>query len=356
MTKTNKKPKSNQLVNHKQAIRKRRPIHKKILLSPASVFILLCIGVVLVGSTILVSAQSFVVTATVPAPALTAPAKISFPLNNSSETTSPIIVSGSCPNNSYIVLIRNGYSSGSAVCQNNSFTIETDLSIGLNRLMAQDYNLTNQAGPSSRVIILRYNTHMPSPSLPLGQVIPAANSPSPKTVSQYNPTGLGTLLLNSSPAYQTFTTSGLYTWKMDLSGGAPPYIVTVNWGDGTTSNLYFKSDPIFYIEHHYSKAGIYKIIVSTIDSLGHKVIFQINSVIKSVGATSIGLSKFTTGSNSPINGNLGFIKKTPSYFWIIWPTYIILILMAFSFWLGERKELKLVAERYELKSKRRKLK
>ncbi len=351
MKKTKTKPTINKTLKQskKQLIKAKRPTHKKIFLSPASLFIFLCLGVILATSTIVSSAQTINISAVVPAKALTSPATITNLSNNQKLTTSPIKVIGNCPPNSYVVLVRNGYASGMAVCQNNSFQIETDLTPGSNNLLAQDYNLTNQAGPagsSLRVIYVPATSAQP----PIAQTIPAANSPqppNPSTSTLPSQPAPSSLLLSATSSYKTFTTGETYAWQMTLSGGQPPYFVYVNWGDNTYSNFFFKADPTFTVEHHYQKSGIYTIIVSSIDSAGYKAVTQLSAVIKANPVNQVGLTNLN--NNNPVANGLSIIKSktAQNLLWFIWPTYIIIILMIISFWLGERRELKsLVAKHY----------
>ena len=65
----------------KRKIRKSLPFHKRLLLHPLSVMVILCVGVFLISWTFRVIADSISVTATVPAPPLTQGAVITSPLD-----------------------------------------------------------------------------------------------------------------------------------------------------------------------------------------------------------------------------------------------------------------------------------
>src|SRR5882757_8230318 len=81
--KTTKKPvnkrKTIPKISKKAAAPRARPLHKKILLHPFSVMVLLCVGVILAGSTYHGIAANYDVTATVQAPPATTPAVIAQP-------------------------------------------------------------------------------------------------------------------------------------------------------------------------------------------------------------------------------------------------------------------------------------
>ncbi len=140
----------------RQLIRADRSWHQRILLHPLSMFALLVVGVLMVGLTMRAAADDYSVQATVSAPPLAAGALISIPSNNQIFSNHPIDVSGSCPNDSYIKLSRNGMFSGVAICNNGSFKITTDLFAGQNDLQAQDYTITDEPGPSTAVVRVTY--------------------------------------------------------------------------------------------------------------------------------------------------------------------------------------------------------
>ncbi len=64
---------------HKKALKQARPLHKKILLHPVTVFFLLCSVVLIAGLTYQVLADSYTVTGKVPAPPLTQGSDITQP-------------------------------------------------------------------------------------------------------------------------------------------------------------------------------------------------------------------------------------------------------------------------------------
>src|SRR4051812_43608445 len=92
---------------------------KKILFFswPAVVFILLCLGVLLVGWTFLAVADDVHVSAKVSAPPPTGSATIVTPTDGQRFSAVPITVTGTCPSDgsgAYIKLYRNDFFSGSA--------------------------------------------------------------------------------------------------------------------------------------------------------------------------------------------------------------------------------------------------
>ena len=146
-----KKLKSVKLATKKHLLRKRRPIHKRILLHPASVFIMLCVGVFLAGWTLIAGADNLTVTASILAPLPTRAAQITYPSNQARFTTSTISVAGDCTSNTYVQLYRNDVLSGVANCGPSitSFQIFSDLRLGANQFYTRVFNITNNEGPQS---------------------------------------------------------------------------------------------------------------------------------------------------------------------------------------------------------------
>lgn len=323
------KKRSHRLVNNaysgrKRVIRRRRPIHKRVMLHPLMILFLMCVGVVLVGSTILRSnAANTVISATIEAPELTEPAIISQPVEGAIFTSTPITVTGICPDNSYVNLYRNGQFSGVDICINNNFQIQTDLFSGNNQLLAQDYNLTNEVGPTGTTINIIYNP-------------PVVTVSTPTTVSTRPTSSISSmpLLVNSQFQYQAVTVGQIFSWNINITGGTPPYTVTVNWGDGSVSTYSFSTDPTFIISHDYKTAGNYVIKVNVRDFTGRNTFLQLIGIIHSpiVGPVA-------SGTVTPKSVSSSVSKAIRHYSWVAWPSYLIIVALVFSFWLGEREEI-----------------
>ena len=343
--------------NRRRNKSKTRPIHKRIALNPLVMFLFLCTGVLLSLSTWKSSAASYVVTAEVPAAALTQPAVIVRPLNNAIVTNEPIIINGSCPNNSYIKLERNNVFSGVAICLNNQFAISTDLFIGNNQLNVQDFNTTNSPGPISAPISVIYSL----PAAVITNPITSPSSTSPINDNTKNPTStLATkpvttlpkvLIINTTYLYSVFNTGQTFNWKINLIGGVPPYSLSVNWGDGQNSTIILSSyqtisNNVINIKHTYYQPGDYLIKVTSSDHSGNSALLQLVAVIKGRGIP-IGPSGNITSTNE------GSTLPSIGYWaWLIWPAYLILSLMIVSFWLGEREQYQMLrVERRKLRRK-----
>jgi hypothetical protein len=208
------KKKPTKRVAAKQAIRRKRPLHKHIALHPINILVLLCVGVLLVAFTISALADSYTVGAVVPAPPLTSPAVITYPLHNAQFSVQALTVGGTCPQNSYTNLSNNGVYVGTGMCSSNStFQVATDLTAGPNQFIAQDYNITNAPGPSSPSVTVTYT----APSSPPTSVVPVS---SPAMVA---PVTLQVTQVDTSIPYISQSTNPIISDQPTMSGVAPPF-------------------------------------------------------------------------------------------------------------------------------------
>jgi hypothetical protein len=324
----------------KRRMRRQSPLHKRIILHPLSVMIVLCAGVFITSWTYQVVADYYSLTAKVAAPTLMQPATITSPGDGTVITTSPIDITGTCPTGSYVKLNLNGSFSGAAWCApDNTFIITTDLSAGQNTLAAQDYNVTDDPGPASPDITVTY-------SLPVTTTAPTTSQPptaTAKTIQQSTSSTSGTsspLLLSSDFHYQTYVVGRTYSWTLQASGGVAPYKVLSAWGDGSTSTLMVPHSQAFTISHTYKTTGHFAVLVKMTDSVGAAKDIQLVAVIKPLAAAA---PRSTTCSNctstADLGGIWGFFKDTGKLLLIAWPPFIVVSLMLVSYWLGERAKI-----------------
>lgn len=348
----------------KRSIRRSYPVHRRVLLHPATIFFLLCVGVFIIGWTYRVLASTLI-SSVIEAPALQVGAVITDPTGGETFIASPIDVDGTCPpSDSYVKLYLNGVFDGAAWCDaNGDFSIESSLYSGSNTLVAEDFNITDLQGPTTPSVQVTYNPPAPpqSPSSPsngsstsnsnsssggsttnqTGTTSTTQSSGSPSAVTQSAQTNpsIPPVIVTSSFHFQTFKAGKQFSWKIDLEGGKPPYVVYVNWGDGTKSTLHYKTDPIITLTHTYHKSGYFAIIVTSVDSTGQKRVIQLPALIASsngkidfLGSSNPGQA--SSGSTSSSSG----LVKTQRWLLLAWPSYIVVVLMCVSFWLGERQD------------------
>ncbi len=300
---------------------------------PILTMIVLCVGVLLFSWTRLVTADTgnIIVHTSVPGPAPTQAASIDSPANGTQYTSTPITVSGSCPLNTYVNLLRNGFSSGVAICDaSGRYQITTDLFQGTNQLVARDFNFTDVPGPDSAIVTVYYQP--PGTSISKGAV--PYNPTNPNTSNVPKP-----LILSAN-----FTLLGYYvgqpaSWKVYLEGGTAPYAISADWGDGSHKLFSRPTAGMLNLDHVYKQPGNYRnsyvVKISVSDADGNQSVLQLVAIVSPKSKTIPASGGISSGDGSSIFGS-GNIGRLVGY---SWAGYGIVLLMLFSFWLGERREL-----------------
>jgi len=314
----------------KRTVKGKRPLHKRFLLHPITVFGLLCCGVFLVSMTLRSIAESYSVTATIAAPSLTDPAVITSPVGNTTITATPVTVTGTCPDSSYVALNINGIFSGENICTTNTFSIETDLYPGLNQLVAQDYNLTDQIGPTSPVVDVTYSPPAQSQTTPTktGSTTTTSASTSSTSATPSLP------IMSASFKYRVFQVGQAFQWTINVSGGQPPYTAYVSWGDGNSTTIQVGDAQSFTISHVYFLVNDPTIKITLTDAHGASTLLQLTAVIKAMSLPGGVISGGTSSPSGPLSSLTGLQK----WLWLVWPVYGTVVLMVVSFWLGEYQE------------------
>jgi len=113
--------------------------------------------------------------------------------------------------------------------------------------------------------------------------------------------------------------------------GYTPYAFNIDWGDGTSSVISRKQAGPFSIRHIYDKAGgdndTFAIKITGSDATDATTFLQLVIIIHDA-------SKIAYAGPSEAN----FIPPLNISFRFIWPLYTVVLLMATSFWAGERRE------------------
>ena len=344
----------------KQRIRNRRPIHKRFLLHPAILFLLLCVGVTLLIVSVQALADSLTVTAKVSAPLPDSPAVIQTvaPMDQPTQTQAAapadsvdtaihvsdnqVLLNGECPADSHIEFYRNNIFAGVASCIGDpTFSIEINLVNGLNLIVGRVFNITDDEGPISQNLYVYYDI----PTAPVVSSPVTGTNPATST----NPQPPSVFLLYSDFRYLGFYTNQKASWNLSLKGGVAPYTFNMDWGDGKKSTLIRPDATPFAITHTYTKASTntgYTITVSVTDASGNKAVMQLLTIISNTNT-------HTAGQIAVANENLNpsLFKQLQRWLVVAWPAYIVLALMSVSFWLGEREEYSRLVNR--IKSKRR---
>lgn len=188
------------------------------------------------------------------------------------------------------------------------FTILVDLVIGKNELTALPYNALDQVGPISPTVTVTLNQ-------------PAS--------------GLGfssELIIQSESYYHGSEPGQEIVWPIEIVGGTAPYAVSVDWGDGSTDVVTRLAPGAFTVKHTYQKTGpgylgSFPLIIRAADAAGRTAYLQLTTIVNS--------SKADTNPAKAV-------ANTISTQWLLWPLWVVLLLMVISFWLGERREKKIM--------------
>ena len=280
------------------------------------------VGIMLVGFSISTlveaspgpQAESVSLTGTVPQAPPKTGATIDKPTNNQHFATSPITVSGTCPADTLVEIFKNDIFAGSATCEKNgTYSVEIDLLYGKNVLTAQVFDVLNQAGPTSSPVTVFYDA-VPPPSASLS----ALNF-------------LGTqLLIHTEAVYRGGFPGQTLNVPISLLGGIGPYAVSIDWGDGSKSIIPRSDNSIFNAPHIFKKAGTYKITIEVTDSSGQVAFLTVAAIVN-------GQPAVIAGTNTSGNAKTSLSKLI-----VLWPLFAILATMVVSFWLGEKREKKIM--------------
>lgn len=250
---------------------------------------------------------SYGLEATKTQPPPTKGATITTPGNGGSFNTSEITVNGICPKDLLVEVYDNGVMVGSVMCKSGSFSIKIGLFAGSNELSAIVYDDLGQAGPTSNTVKVTY--------------------------TDTNFTAFGQqITLTSSYGRRSAAAGSQLTWPLQLSGGTGPYAFSIDWGDGTPSQLKSQSlAGVVNVSHIYKQAGIYQVNIKVTDKNGVSAFLQVVAVANGK------VDGNASSPSAPNTAGLGTTATKPQILWL--PTAISLLLLIPSFLLGRMSQV-----------------
>lgn len=237
-------------------------------------------------------------------PPPSAAATITAPSGGQSFDTMPVTVAGLCSQGLLVKVFSNNVFVGSAQCVDGSYSLQVTLFDGDNELVVRIFDALDQAGPDSGKLSVSYNN------------------------KQFEGGAGSQFTLSSLYALRGANPGEQLNWPMVITGGSAPYALSVDWGDGKAPALY--SEPFngnVIINHTYSSAGTYVVIVKGTDKDGQTAFLQL--VGQANGAV--------TQSASNAGNKDGSVITATKVLWI--PAALCIPLIFVSFWLGRRYEL-----------------
>jgi len=234
---------------------------------------------------------------------------IAVPTNGQVFTSIPITVSGLCTSGLLVKLFSNNIFTGSTLCSNGSYSLQSDLFAGRNDLITRVYDALDQSGPDSNLVSVTFN-----------------DAQLTSVLSQ--------VLLTSAYARLGANPGQELDWPLVLSGGSGPYAISTDWGDGKAATLQSVAEAgNITIKHTYDTAGVYQVIIRATDASGGTAYLEV------VGVANGQVTQSSTSKNAPV------IQIKTVLLW--WPALALLPLLLIAFWLGVRYEKRAIRKEYE---------
>ncbi len=251
---------------------------------------------------------------TMPGKPPTKAATIGVPANGQHFTQTPVTVSGTCPNDTLVEVFKNDIFAGSTTCDSSGkYSLEIDLMIGANVLVARVYDALNQAGPDSNSVTVYYD----------------AASMNMSGMANLN-FGGPQLLLNTDAVFRGAFPDKEMTIPLTILGGRAPYAVNVQWGDSTNTIVSRPDNSPFRTAHVYKKPGTFQLSVQATDADGRVAFITVASIVNGQPDAAV------TATQEE--------KTTTNTLLVLWPLYAAVFAVVVSFWLGEWRERRVLAK------------
>lgn len=311
--------------------------------------------------------ESILVGAIVTGPPPTVGATITSPKNESELIGDAITdISGTCENDSFVVIRDNGLTVGSINCSSEGkFNLEVQLQLGKNTLSALNYDNMNQPGPVTPKVVVYLSEKNDDTSvdnieteevIPVGLIQAIPDNPSIITgvsklsdCAEYNP---GELPTGGKPHISIVCVPRLFFPGMQhyvglvIWGGEPPYAISVDWGKGAavepnsegSTLLSFSSPGYKLVKFNYAFPDTYRVVVKMKDSKGEEALIQTAIQVNGEKKTTT-----TTIVNDVVSGSW---FKTPV------PFYLIAVAITLGFWGGDLFDRRFGAKKTHSKKRR----
>lgn len=245
-------------------------IHHRHTSYPVLLALMVIVGGLIFLTDRVAKADDLIVTATVPAPIPVGTPVFTAPDEGTVTDTDSVNFAGTCPiiTPAVIIALHDGSTLlGSGLCQNDgTFAVTASLTSGTHTIIATVVTITGDNGESSTPLHITY-TPPPVPVTPSTPSSPArphtpANTNTPSDVS------IAPLDIISEKPFIAFKSNLKAEWRGRFAGGVPPYVVTINWGDGKSDIYNVSGNDLQVFTHQYRQNRLYAFSITVQDNSG----------------------------------------------------------------------------------------
>jgi len=216
-------------------------------------------------------ADSYEVTAKVPAPLPVDLPIVTTPGNNSEQQSQTVTIIGTCPvivPALIVVLERNAQTIGSGSCASNGvFRIIVGLVLGVNVIYPKFMTITGESGGFGSALTMTYAQTETAQNTPTQTAEPLL------TARPANNQATGTLKLIFDYDFVTYNTIQKTNLTAGISGGKKPFVLTIEWGDGSSKKYNLNDDKVPELSHQYKSVSAepMKLRITLTDADNNKV-------------------------------------------------------------------------------------
>ena len=200
-------------------------------------------------------ADSYNVSAVVPYSIPSVPATIDSSLAGISLTEKNLRIFGTCEQSNpanVVIFMRQTQVVGSVSCSaSGTYQLDIDLTSGVNTFIARTANLNGVYGPDSQSDNVTYT--------------PPVNNP---TTAQREDASSDLTIATEQPFITLAAGQKSVTVVVIVAGGQNPYVIELNWGDGSLEQKKVDSPGTYTFTHEYLKSASYQVKAIVTDVLG----------------------------------------------------------------------------------------
>lgn len=210
---------------------------------------------------------------------------------------------------------------GSAACTGGAYSIQVTLALGQNTLVARTANQNGIYGPDSVSVLVSFQEPDVVEPLP-----PSVNEPTTnrQRTGATNQGSLNDLSLRTESPFSVLKSGNVISMRVVVEGGKNPYVLRINWGDGSTESHGIAQAGVYEFSHTYQRQQGYTVHIYVKDILGSYTEY-VYAVVTSDTTTD---SK--TSSKDSVVTNSGMLAN-----WYV-PLFLVLLLVLIltSYWFG----------------------